>query len=121
MDGWKNQLSSLSSGLNVNVTTLNDARLKLTQQVKSTAQSIASEVRLRVFGAASVDGGLRAGHLGSLGPDAVGWSSLGLDVECGMRDTRGENRSLRGCVVRPSLDRVLLSPSEMPAGEAKMA
>ena len=46
MDGWKNQLSTLSSGLNVNVTTLNDARLKLAQQVKSTAKTIASEVRL---------------------------------------------------------------------------
>ena len=45
MEGWKNQLSTLSSGLNVNVTTLNDARLKLAQQVKSTAKTIASEVR----------------------------------------------------------------------------
>ena len=45
MEGWKNQLSTLSSGLNVNVTTLNDARVKLAQQVKSTAKTIASEVR----------------------------------------------------------------------------
>ena len=46
MEGWKNHLSTLSSGLNVNVTTLNDARLKLAQQVKSTAKTIASEVRV---------------------------------------------------------------------------
>ncbi len=61
MDGWKNQLSTLSSGLNVNVTSLNDARLKLAQQVKSTAKTIASEVRCLLFACLGGPGRASAG------------------------------------------------------------